>query len=161
MRFFLLFFIILPVLEIALFIRIGSEIGVLATLGWLALMVVVGIGLLRIQGSVSLMQARQLMASGQPPEKALVQGIFVAVAAVLLILPGFATDLLGFLLLLPPLQRLLMRRWLKNAQASSQFFYSSSSPAGNIYEGESRVVKDENPPPPSYLPGKDQTPPRD
>lgn len=141
MRFFLLFFLILPVLEITLLINIGGEIGVFATLGWLLLMVIAGITLLRVQGAATLMQARQLMAAGQAPTKALAKGVFVSVAAILLILPGFLTDLVGFLLLLPPLQRLLVNRWTKNARTSGHFYQSSSS--GNIYESESFVVEEE------------------
>lgn len=140
MRFLVLFFLILPVIEIVLLIKIGSEIGVLATLGWLLLMIVAGVTLLRVQGTASLRQARELMSAGQQPTAALAKGIFVSLAAVLLILPGFATDLIGFLLLLPPLQQLLVKRWMKNAQVSSHFYQAGRQ--GNLYEGEAEPVDD-------------------
>lgn len=140
MRFLVLFFLILPVIEIVLLIKIGSEIGVLATLSWLLLMIIAGVTLLRVQGTASLRQARELMSAGQQPTAALAKGVFVSFAAVLLILPGFATDMIGFLLLLPPLQQLLVKRWMKNAQVSSHFYQTGRQ--GNLYEGESEAVND-------------------
>lgn len=156
MRFLVLFFLILPVIEIVLLIKIGSEIGVLATLGWLLLMIIAGVALLRVQGTASLRQARELMSAGQQPTAALAKGVFVSFAAVLLILPGFATDLIGFLLLLPPLQQLLVKRWMKNAQVSSHFYQARAQ--GNLYEGESESVSDaDSRPAQQFLPrGEDE-----
>jgi UPF0716 protein FxsA len=157
MRFLVLFFLLLPVIEIVLLIKIGSEIGVLATLGWLLLMIIAGVTLLRVQGTASLRQARELMSAGQQPTAALAKGVFVSFAAVLLILPGFATDTIGFLLLLPPLQQLLVKRWMKNAQVSSHFYQGRAQ--GNLYEGESEAVNDaDSKPAQQFLPrGEDDS----
>lgn len=155
MRFFVFFFLLLPVIEIVLLIKIGGEIGVLATLSWLVCMILIGVTLLRVQGTASLRQARALMSAGQPPTAALAKGIFVSLAAVLLILPGFATDLIGVLLLLPPLQQWLLQRWMKNAQASGHFYQTARQ--GNLYEGEVEIVDaPQTASTQQYLPRRDQ-----
>ncbi len=103
----LLMFLAWPLAEITLFVVIGGEIGLWATLAWVLLTGVAGVFLLRLEvarGAVMLQQGRRGVGlrEGSP-----VSGLFRALAAVLLILPGFLTDGLGLLLLLPPVQSAL------------------------------------------------------
>jgi len=159
MRFFLLFFLMLPIIEIVLLIKIGSEIGVLATLLWLAFSFVAGVALLRLQGIATLRQARQSMAEGKVPAAALAQGLLVSVAAVLLIIPGFMSDAVALVLLFPLTRRLLIARWVKNVHTSATFRHPSGQ--GNIYDGEAYTVNEKpvaGAEPPVFLPHDPDSP---
>jgi UPF0716 protein FxsA len=94
-------FILLPALEIATFIAVGRAIGVLATLGLIFLTSLAGIMLLRVQGLGLLKRARQGLRAGESPEAPMVHGAMIAMAGLLLIIPGFITDAIGFLLFIP------------------------------------------------------------
>jgi UPF0716 protein FxsA len=96
----------IPILEIATFIVVGSEIGVLATLGLVFLSAAIGLILLRIQGFGLLERIRREVDAGRVPGRELVHGVMLVVAAILLIIPGFITDILGLLLFIPPLRDL-------------------------------------------------------
>lgn len=129
MRFFLLLFVLIPLLEIVLLIQIGGEIGALATIAWLIIAAVLGLALVRLQGVATLMQARTMMAQGKAPAEALANGLLLAFAGVLLIVPGFASDAIAFLCLIPAFRRLLLRRWLGKMRFST-------TRGGNVYEAE-------------------------
>ncbi|MFE3836746.1 FxsA family protein [Pseudogemmobacter sonorensis] len=97
-----------PLAEIAAFVVIGGEIGVWAVLGWILLTAILGVFLLRVE----IARGAVLLRGGGPGQVGLregapVAGLFRALAAVLLILPGFLTDAAGIVLLLPPVQGLL------------------------------------------------------
>lgn len=94
-------FILLPLLEIATFIAVGRAIGVLATLGLIFLTSFAGIMLLRVQGLGLLERVRQGLRAGESPEAPMVHGAMIAMAGLLLIIPGFITDAIGFLLFIP------------------------------------------------------------
>jgi UPF0716 protein FxsA len=130
MRLLLLLFVIIPLFELFLLIQIGSHIGALTTIVWLVLAGILGVAILRLQGALTLIQARESMARGEPPAEALGNGMLLALAGVLLIIPGFVSDLAAFLLLIPPFRRLLLRRWAARAEKRS-YYYS-----GRVYEGE-------------------------
>jgi len=102
---FLLLFI--PILEISVFILVGGEIGVAATLGMILLTAILGSILLRIQGFAILNRIRAQTANGGLPGKELVNGVMILIAGVLLLTPGFVTDSLGFLLFFPPFRQFL------------------------------------------------------
>lgn len=102
----LLFFIALPLIEIALFIWIGSAIGVGMTLLLILLSAVLGVSILRGQQARALEMMQNRMRFD--PGTALAQGAFRAVSGILLILPGFLTDALGLVLLIPGLQRAIV-----------------------------------------------------
>ena len=104
----LVFFILLPIVEITLLIDIGSNIGAGATILLIIATAVVGVGLVRYQGLSILKDAQIQISKGQPPAKALAHGILVLLAGLMLIIPGFFTDGIGFLLLLPPVRSLLL-----------------------------------------------------
>jgi UPF0716 protein FxsA len=108
----LLALVAFPFVEIALLIVVGRAIGVLATLALLVFAVLAGIALIRLQGFATLLNVRAALARGQPPADALFQGACVVAAGMLLIMPGFLSDLmaLGLLSFLP--FRKLLLRWL-------------------------------------------------
>ncbi len=91
----------IPLLEIAVFVVVGGEIGVLATMGLIFATAVAGTFLLRSQGFGVARRIRATMEQGQIPGRDLVHGMMIMVAGVLLLTPGFVTDTLGFLLFVP------------------------------------------------------------
>ncbi|PYE33114.1 UPF0716 protein FxsA [Rhizobium sp. PP-F2F-G38] len=96
-----LFFLLLPMAEIATFIVVGREIGVGATLGLILLSAIVGALLLRAQGLGVLRKLQSASRTGENPGRQIVHGAMIVVAAFLLILPGFLTDVFGILLFIP------------------------------------------------------------
>jgi UPF0716 protein FxsA len=96
----------LPFLEIAGFIIVGNEIGVLATLGLIILSIFVGVFLLRLQGFGLVQKIREETAAGRSPKRELVHGVMLFFAALLLIIPGFITDIIGLLLFIPAVRDL-------------------------------------------------------
>lgn len=91
----------LPLLEIAAFVVVGSEIGALATVALTLATSLAGAVLLRVQGSGALRRIRDSLHEGRPPAGALVHAAMIFIAGVLLIAPGFVTDTLGLLLFIP------------------------------------------------------------
>lgn len=100
-------FILIPVVEIWLFVKVGGVIGAWQTAGLVVAIALAGAILVRIQGFAVLDRARATLAAGEFPTAALFDGLFVLIAGFLLITPGFLTDIAGGLLFIPPL-----RRWL-------------------------------------------------
>ncbi|MEM8812299.1 MAG: FxsA family protein [Pseudomonadota bacterium] len=96
--------LIVPILEIAVFIVIGGQIGVLATLGMVLLTAVIGTILLRIQGFSLVNRIRTELQADRIPGRDLAHGAMLVAAGLLLLTPGFVTDALGFLLFVPPVR---------------------------------------------------------
>jgi UPF0716 protein FxsA len=107
---FLLIFVGLPILEIALFVEVGGAIGLFPTLAIVLVTGVLGVMLVRRQGLRALDRARADMEAGRDPLDPIANGALILVAGILLILPGFFTDTLGLLLMIPPVRRLVIRR---------------------------------------------------
>ena len=103
--YFLAIFVAMPIIEIAVFIQAGELIGLWPTIGIVILTAVVGTSLMRAQGLQTLARAQSQMDQGEMPIGELFDGICILVAGVLLLTPGFVTDTMGFLLLVPPLRR--------------------------------------------------------
>ncbi|TLM73672.1 FxsA family protein [Microbulbifer harenosus] len=112
MRPLLILFILLPILEIWLLISIGDVVGALPTIGLVLLTAVVGVALLRHQGISTLMRVQDKMRAGEVPAREVAEGIFLAVGGVLLLTPGFITDTLGFICLIPGLRQLVLGKLL-------------------------------------------------
>lgn len=108
MRFLLILFVVVPLLELFVLIQVGQLIGALPTVGLVILTAIVGIALLRRQGYSALASAREKMAQGQIPAEEMVSGIFLAVGGVLLLTPGFITDFFGLCCLTPGVRRGLL-----------------------------------------------------
>ena len=99
-----LVFIFIPLIEIAIFISIGSEIGVLNTIAIILITALVGIFLVRRQGINLLFSAQRNMSQGIMPTEEIKGGIFLLISGLLLITPGFFTDCIGFSMFLKPVQ---------------------------------------------------------
>ena len=114
MNTFFLIFIVLPALEIFFMIKIGSEIGALSTLALIFLTAFLGVFFARVQGIQTLKSGLVNLYQNKTPVYELVSGTSIAFAAVLLIIPGFLTDLIGFIILIPFTRKILFKIILKN-----------------------------------------------
>ena len=97
----LLAIILIPVVEIYLFIKIGSEIGAITTIVLIFITAIVGVYYAKYEGLNTLRSGFIQLSKNQTPAYEVVSGAAIAIAAVLLIIPGFATDIFGFLLIFP------------------------------------------------------------
>jgi UPF0716 protein FxsA len=108
-------FIVAPLVELAVIIKVGGAIGVLNTLALLILLSVVGGWLVKWQGIAVLRRVQASLTAGQMPGNELIDGLLVLVAGALLLAPGFVSDALGLALLFPPVRavvrRILVRRF--------------------------------------------------
>lgn len=112
-RFFILGFLALPIIEIALFIKVGQTIGLFPTLALVVMTSLFGALVLREQGMSVVGQLRQNVSAARIPGKAIADTMMIGLAGLLLILPGFFTDAIGLALLLPP-----VRHWIYRGLAS-------------------------------------------
>ena len=104
-RILLAIFIIVPIIEIFLFMRIGEIIGIWPTLGMIVLTAFIGITMLKWQGLSTLQRAQNNLQENKIPATELVEGIILLLCGALLLTPGFFTDTLGFLMLVPPIRQ--------------------------------------------------------
>jgi len=109
-----LLFAILPIVEIAILINVGEQIGGWYTVAIVILTAFAGAHLVRQQGLSTLMQAQQKMQTGIMPGQEMAEGLLLVIAGVLLVTPGFITDSIGFLLSLPITRPLIARGLVKN-----------------------------------------------
>lgn len=112
-RLLFLAFLLIPLIEIACFIVIGNAIGLVPTLLGVLVMGVAGALLLRFQGISIVNEIRATMGRGELPARALADAMMIGFAGVLLLTPGYFTDLLGLLLLIPPV-RTALYAWLRS-----------------------------------------------
>lgn len=98
-----------PLVEIAVFVAVGSQIGILATVGLTVATTIAGAVLLRIQGFGVMTRIRAALEAGQTPGRDLVHGVMIVAAGLLLIVPGFVTDAIGLLLFVPQLRDVAWR----------------------------------------------------
>ena len=144
----LLLFIGVPVIEIYVLIQVGHEIGALWTIVLLFAIAALGSALLRLQGLATLAQVQAALARGELPTEAILEGLVLLLAGVLMVTPGFVTDIAGFLFLLPALRRgvaralgagLMMRvqRGAGMGQAGPR-----AAPAEKVLEGEYRIERE-------------------
>ena len=106
----LVLFILVPIAELFLFLRIGVRIGLPATLAVILLTAVIGAALTRSQGARALANFRQAMGRGQLPHREALDGLLILLAGAVLLTPGFLTDTVGFLLLFPPARHAIRGR---------------------------------------------------
>jgi len=140
-RILLILFISVPILEIFLLIQVGDRIGA----GWTILLVIltaiIGVALLRLQGLATLRRLNECTARGEPPAIPIIEGAFLLFAGALLLTPGFFTDVVGFLLLVPQVRQQLALTLLKRgvwAMAGQAGFRETRTDAQGhkILEGE-------------------------
>jgi len=113
MRYALLLFILMPIIEIAVLLRVGAAIGWLSTLGVVILTAIIGTVMLRQQGLATLTRAQQRLGAGEMPAEQMLEGVALMIGGVLLLTPGFVTDAFGFMCLIPP-TRIAILRFVKS-----------------------------------------------
>tara|TARA_Y100000768_G_C23836591_1_gene614047 strand:- start:135 stop:554 length:420 start_codon:yes stop_codon:yes gene_type:complete len=118
MNTFFIIFIALPALEIFLFIKIGGHLGALNTIALIFLTAIIGIYFARLQGIQNYKSSMINLYQNKIPLYEIISGASIAVAALLLIIPGFFTDLIGFLLLIPLTRKIIFFLTLKNKTKS-------------------------------------------
>ena len=138
-------FIVVPLIEVVLFIEVGEAIGALWTVLLCLLTAAAGAFLVRRQGLATMAAARREMDLGHLPAAAAFHGICLVFAGALLLVPGFFTDTVGFLLLLPPFRH-AVRRWLASRIAVADVRVRRT-PGGPVVDGEWEVVRDPSEPP--------------
>lgn len=134
----LLLFIAVPLLEIALFIQIGSIITLWPTLAIVVITAMIGTYLVRQQGSQALVQLRESFETLSDPSEPLAHGAMILFSGALLLTPGFFTDTIGFLLLIPGFRRMVIREGRKRIKVQS-FTTSTGNappPQDDVIEGD-------------------------
>ncbi len=104
-----LLFIFIPIIEISIFISIGSKIGIVNTILIILLTAIIGIFMVRRQGISLLFDAQKNMRDGIFPTQAIKGAIFLLISGLLLITPGFFTDIIGFLMFIPQIQKIISK----------------------------------------------------
>ena len=107
----LLALILIPGIEIYLFIKIGASIGAFNTVLLIFLTAFIGIYYARAEGLNTLNQGIRKMVKNEMPAYELISGAFIAIGAIFLIIPGFATDFLGFLIIFPPTRKIIFKKF--------------------------------------------------
>ena len=136
MKYFLPSFIVLPILEMYILIEVGGFIGALNTIGLVLITALLGLMLLRQQGFQTLLNVRNKLMQAELPTEEIVTGIFLAVGGALLLTPGFVTDFIGFMCLLPFTRRFLISLIATSFFDVSGFSQKKEEKQGNWIEGE-------------------------
>jgi UPF0716 protein FxsA len=119
-------FIAIPIIEIYLLLQVGSLIGVLPTIALVILTAVVGVNLLRAQGFKTMARFQHEVSSGQLPAATMMEGAALLFGGALLLTPGFMTDTLGFLCLIPFTRKTLIYWLLKRVPIQAGFSMHSA-----------------------------------
>ncbi len=133
----LLLIILIPVIEIYLFIKIGAQIGALTTILLIFITAVLGVYYARYEGLNTLKAGFTQLSKKETPAYEVISGAAIAFAALLLIIPGFATDLLGFFLIFPVTRKIILNKLSKK-------FSSKKSTKNNFIDGEFEDIDDHN-----------------
>lgn len=129
-------FIVLPILEMYVLIKVGGNLGALNTVLLVLLTALIGVALLRVQGFRTLMNAKNKLGMAQLPAEEMITGIFLAIGGALLLTPGFITDIFGFLCLVPLTRRILLKVFLNNLRPFEVVNERKSEPKQDWIEGE-------------------------
>jgi len=133
MNAFLLLIILVPVIEIYLFIEIGGKIGAFYTISLIFLTAFVGIYYAKYEGFNTLRSGMSQMMRNELPIYEIVSGAALAFGALLLIIPGFATDFIGFLMIFPPTRKVILNKYSKKYTKEEKF-------KEDFIEGESEDI---------------------
>ena len=136
MKYLLPSFIVLPILEMYVLIKVGGNLGALNTVLLVLLTALIGVALLRVQGFRTLMNAKNKLGMAQLPAEEMITGIFLAIGGALLLTPGFITDIFGFLCLVPLTRRILLKVFLNNLRPFEVVNESKSEVKQDWIEGE-------------------------
>ena len=130
---FLLLIILIPVIEIYLFIEIGGKIGALSTISLIFLTAFIGIYYAKYEGFNTLKSGMSQMMRNELPLYEIVSGAALAFAALLLIIPGFATDFIGFFMIFPPTRKIILKKFSKK-------YSNKKNPKEDFIEGEAEDI---------------------
>ena len=133
----LILIISIPIIEIYLFIKIGSQIGALTTISLIFMTAFIGVLYARYEGFNTLKSGMSQLIKNELPIYEIVSGAALAFAALLLILPGFATDLLGLLIIFPPTRKLFLKKVSKN-------YSEKVKEKQDFIDGESEDIEGDN-----------------
>ena len=133
----LLIIILIPIIEIYLFIKIGSQIGALTTISLIFLTAFIGVLYARYEGFNTLRSGMSQLIRNELPIYEIISGAALAFAALLLIIPGFATDTLGLLIIFPPTRKFLLKNVSKN-------YSKKVKDQQNFIDGESEDIRDDD-----------------
>ena len=129
--------ILVPIIEIYLLIKIGSEIGALSTIILIFTTAIVGVYYAKYEGLNTIRSGFIQLSKNETPAYEVISGAAIAFAALLLIIPGFATDIIGFLLIFP-----LSRKYILNK--FSKKFHKREQKKNNFIDGEFEDIEDDN-----------------
>ena len=129
--------ILIPVLEIYLFIKIGAQIGAFNTISLIFITAIIGVFYARYEGLNTLRTGLSQLIKNEIPAYEMISGAAIAFAAILLIIPGFATDLIGFFLIFPLTRKLLFGKFVKN-------FKDGTKTKKPYIEGEFEDIDEDN-----------------
>ena len=129
--------IIVPIIEIYLFIKIGSEIGAFTTIFLIFATAVIGVYYAKYEGLNTLRSGFQQLSKNQTPAYEVISGATIAFAALLLIIPGFVTDVIGFLLIFPITRKLLFGKILNKSKNKENL-------KKDYIEGDFEDIEDDN-----------------
>ncbi len=127
----------IPIIEIYLFIKIGSQIGALTTIFLIFLTAIIGLLYARYEGFNTLRSGMSQLIKNELPIYEIISGAALAFAALLLILPGFATDFIGLLIIFPPTRKFLLKKVSKN-------YSKKVKEKKDFIEGEAEDIKEDN-----------------
>ena len=133
----LLLIILIPVIEIYLFIKIGSQIGAITTILLIFTTAVVGVYYAKYEGLNTLKSGFAQLSKNEPPTYEMISGAAIAFAALLLIIPGFATDILGFLIIFPITRKFIFKKFSKK-------FKTKKSEKNNFIDGEFEDIESDD-----------------
>ena len=133
----LILIISIPIIEIYLFIKIGSQIGALTTISLIFMTAFIGVLYARYEGFNTLKSGMSQLIKNELPIYEIISGAALAFAALLLILPGFATDLLGLLIIFPPTRKFLLKNVSKN-------YSKKVKEKKDFIEGEAEDIEEDN-----------------
>ena len=132
----LLSIILIPIIEIYLFIKIGSQIGAITTILLIFLTAVVGVYYAKYEGLNTLKAGFLQLRRNEAPAYEIISGAAIAFAAILLIIPGFATDIFGFLLIFPISRKFFFSKFAKR--------FNHKKEKNNFIDGDFEDIEDEN-----------------
>ena len=133
----LLLVILIPIIEIYLFIKIGSQIGAITTILLIFTTAVVGVYYAKYEGLNTLKSGFAQLSKNKPPTYEMISGAAIAFAALLLIIPGFATDILGFLIIFPITRKFIFKKFSKK-------FKTKKSEKNNFIDGEYEDIESDD-----------------
>ena len=136
----LLSIILIPVIEIYLFIKIGSQIGALTTILLIFTTAIVGIYYAKYEGLNTLKSGFIQLSKKETPAYEIISGAAIAIAALLLIIPGFATDILGFLIIFPLTRKFIFKKFSKNLKTKKK----EKTEKNNFIDGDFEDIEDDH-----------------